>query len=515
MLGVWLAGVAALTLYHLGGWRLARRLPRQGRCVSESVETLARNLCRRLGIGRAVVLLESSAVTVPMVMGWLKPVVLVPASTLTGLSPRQLEAILAHELAHVRRHDYLVNLFQTAVETLLFYQPAVWWVSAQVRRERENCCDDLAVAVCGDRLGYARALADLEGLRAAGPRLAMAADGGSLSDRIRRVVGVPGRSSRRSWAAGLLALALLPVGAAVQLACHRDAAAEKRVQAMPVRAGEGRWTLVRQGEKLRLQVTMGRVFWNRWELVSDYDPSDFTGLATGSGLRFEMRRGPGAFRFRGNFDGQRGQGTMVFVADPVFAKEMGFDAQRDRQRLMELASHDITLDYVRQMAAAGLWPPPARRPPQYGGTPKFVSALTGLGYRDLSVDQLIQLRIHGVTPALVRGLAEAGLEPASVDELVMLQIHGIDVDFAKGLRDAGLRHLTPDQLVQLKIHGIAPEYVRGVVQAGYPKVLPGQLVDLYLHDVNGDFIRKAQSEGHRGLSPRELIDLRVQGKVSN
>ena len=106
-------------------------------------------------------ILESGAVAVPTLVGWVKPVVLLPAAALSGLSPEQLQAILAHELAHVRRHDYLVNLLQSMVETLLFYHPATWWVSAQVRAEREHCCDDLAVEVCGDRLVYVSALAEL------------------------------------------------------------------------------------------------------------------------------------------------------------------------------------------------------------------------------------------------------------------------------------------------------------------------------------------------------------------
>jgi hypothetical protein len=139
-------------------------------------------------------------------------------STLSGLSPWQLDAILAHELAHVRRHDYLVNLLQAAVETLLFYHPAVWWLSNEVRRERESCCDDLAVELCGDRLAYARALAELEGLRLSPPRLALAADGGALMERVRRLVGAPVRRSRRSWLVGLLALALLPAGLALSRA---------------------------------------------------------------------------------------------------------------------------------------------------------------------------------------------------------------------------------------------------------------------------------------------------------
>ena len=92
---------------------------------------------------------------------------LLPMSALAGLSPLQVEAILAHELAHIRRHDYLVNLLQTLLETLLFYHPAVWWLSRQIRIEREHCCDDLAVSLCGDPVVYARALADLEELRGA------------------------------------------------------------------------------------------------------------------------------------------------------------------------------------------------------------------------------------------------------------------------------------------------------------------------------------------------------------
>src|SRR5207245_639661 len=150
---------------------------------------------------------RSALVEVPTLIGCLRPVVLLPASTLAGLSPAQLEALLAHELAHVRRLDYLVNLGQTTAETLLFYHPAVWWVSHRMRVEREHCCDDAAVAVCGDAVGYARALAELEGRRTLAPVLAVAADGGSLWSRVARLVGGPpphlSRSSR--WVAGVFA----------------------------------------------------------------------------------------------------------------------------------------------------------------------------------------------------------------------------------------------------------------------------------------------------------------------
>src|SRR5438132_1108681 len=144
-----------------GCWWVRRLRIRDNEPVDPAwLETL-NELRRRLEISRPVRLLKSALVEVPTVIGWLRPVILLPAASLTGLTPSQLEAILAHELAHVRRLDYVVGAFQCLVETLMFYHPAVWWISRCVREERENCCDDLVVKVCGDRLAYARALATL------------------------------------------------------------------------------------------------------------------------------------------------------------------------------------------------------------------------------------------------------------------------------------------------------------------------------------------------------------------
>jgi hypothetical protein len=177
---------------------------------SEWIERL-NDLRRRFGLSRPVRLLKSALVEVPTVIGWLRPVILLPAASLTGLTPGQLEAILAHELAHVRRFDYLVNAFQCLVETLMFYHPVVWWISRCVREERENCCDDLVIKVCGDRLEYARALATLEEFRAELPQLAFAASGGSLLNRIRRLLGVSDDNQPAS-ARQLGELALLGIG---------------------------------------------------------------------------------------------------------------------------------------------------------------------------------------------------------------------------------------------------------------------------------------------------------------
>src|SRR6185369_7883872 len=200
--------VTVLSLRLIVQWLRARRLATENaQPACEPWLAMARRLSVALSVRHAVRLLESTAVQVPAVVGLVRPVILLPANTLTGLLPGQLEMILAHELAHIRRHDFLVNLLQAAVETLLFYHPAVWWISRQVRIERENCCDDLAVGVCGDPLQYARALTRLEELRGETLALAVSARGGLLLHRIRRVVGGPAPSS--GPVRGVTALALL------------------------------------------------------------------------------------------------------------------------------------------------------------------------------------------------------------------------------------------------------------------------------------------------------------------
>jgi beta-lactamase regulating signal transducer with metallopeptidase domain len=209
----WAAGVFLLTLRVAGGWFSVRRLKASAWPVEESGRERLAALALRLGVARAVRLCQSALVEVPTVVGHLRPLILIPVSALTGLSPRQLEALLAHELAHIRRYDYLVNLLQTAVETLLFYHPAVWWVSRRVRAEREHACDDAAVEGLGDLLLYARSLAQMEHLRrerGETPALALAADGGSLMQRIQRLIRVRTNTHTRSpLAAGALLFAML------------------------------------------------------------------------------------------------------------------------------------------------------------------------------------------------------------------------------------------------------------------------------------------------------------------
>jgi GWxTD domain-containing protein len=177
-------------------------------------------LSAQLRVSRPVTLLESCLAEVPMVIGHFRPVILMPVGLLAGLPAAQVEAILLHELSHVRRCDYLVNLLQRAVEGLLFYHPAVWWISSTIRAEREHCCDDAAVAISGDAHQYAMALAALEQSRYQDREPALAATGGNLMKRIRRLL-YPARPNGASTP--LVAAVILIATAAVAMAAWQSA----------------------------------------------------------------------------------------------------------------------------------------------------------------------------------------------------------------------------------------------------------------------------------------------------
>lgn len=243
--GLWLTGVAGLMAFHLGGYLQVQRLRRRGVRASDGLaRRIFCDLLTKLKISRPVLLLESACVQVPAVIGLLRPVILLPVSALTGLSPPELEAILAHELMHIRRHDYLLNLMQIVIETLLFYHPAVWWVSNRIRQERENCCDDLASALCGDTLVYARALAKMEELRAMPGNIALAASGGVLLKRIQRLLGTeeePTMSPSRSILAVVLVVGLLLGALGWRLAAKAEEQKAPATHPAAAQAGEPRF----------------------------------------------------------------------------------------------------------------------------------------------------------------------------------------------------------------------------------------------------------------------------------
>jgi uncharacterized protein (TIGR03435 family) len=241
LVAIWLTGAIALWIRLIGGWIVAARI--RSKLVRPAPPEWQQSLTRlkgRVGVTRPVRLLISALVQAPAVVGWLRPVVLVPIGALAGLPSEQVEALLTHELAHIRRHDYLVNILQSIAEALLFYHPAVWWVSGHIRTERELCCDDIAVSLSGDAFTYALALAEIESARPAHLNAAMAANGGSLADRIARLLGQSRPVSRTLPGPAVLATAILLVIAAYGM--FAQSADSPRFEVASVKRGS-EWTL--------------------------------------------------------------------------------------------------------------------------------------------------------------------------------------------------------------------------------------------------------------------------------
>ncbi|MFK7846996.1 MAG: M56 family metallopeptidase [Rhodothermales bacterium] len=205
---IWVLGLVFFVLRLTNGLLTVRGLRRRALPLIDasdenaSIAAIFKALQEKMGIENEPILATSDEIKQPLLIGWLKPIVLIPASVLAGLPANQLESILAHELAHVRRHDYLVLLGQSIVETLFFYHPAVWWVSSRMSIEQEYCCDEIAVATVQNKVVYVQALASLETSRL-NKQFSLGANGGRLVDRIRQLVNPRQRTrlqvNRTSW----------------------------------------------------------------------------------------------------------------------------------------------------------------------------------------------------------------------------------------------------------------------------------------------------------------------------
>lgn len=190
---MWMMGIVVLAARQCLAFKTMKQYVQRGTRAAElGVVARARAIAGQMNLTRSFEVLVSSRIDVPSVIGHFKPVILLPVGMMSNLSPSQVETILAHELAHIKRYDYLVNLVQSAIETMLFYHPAVRWVSKEIRREREHCCDDVTLGLGHDAVTYARTLTMLEVGRGGMSEARLAATDGPLLGRIRRILEGPG-----------------------------------------------------------------------------------------------------------------------------------------------------------------------------------------------------------------------------------------------------------------------------------------------------------------------------------
>lgn len=205
----WFIGLMIFSLRFIGGVLNLQRIRSHG-LKELDIEWLyrSRELAKKIGIKNFVFVYESARVKVPVALGYLKPIILLPIGMINGLPYTQVEAIIVHELAHIKRYDFLVNLMQSFIETVFFYHPAIWWISSQVKEERENCCDDLTIEICNDTLAYSKALYNLEHIKENHPELALAASGND-NQLLRRIKRMNGEKSKLSYGGKFASLMFL------------------------------------------------------------------------------------------------------------------------------------------------------------------------------------------------------------------------------------------------------------------------------------------------------------------
>lgn len=316
-------------------------------------------VCRRLEINFAVQLLTSALVEAPTVIGWLRPAVIMPFGRLAGLSTTQIEGLFAHELAHIKRHDYLVNVLQMVMEIMFFYHPLVWWVSKQIRREREYCCDDLALTVSENPLAYAKALSSLEEQRSSMPIAALGADGGSLVLRVRRLLGCNDITPfTRVFAGTSLSIALL----VTVFACA---------------------------------LTQGS-----WAVGSTESKQDMTGYANLSAQDLANLQHYGV--------------TSAF-ANSINAIGLGHASV---EQLVRLNQYGVDPQYAADVKKAGLVDLTLEdviRFHQYGVSPEYVAGMYAMGYRE--PDEILQLQQQGISVLQVNDLHRVGYRALSPTQI--------------------------------------------------------------------------------------------------
>lgn len=206
---VWFSGLLFFSLRFIGSVLYVQRVRTQG--INElDIEWIyrSREIGKRLGFKKFIPVFESIKVKVPLAIGYIKPIILLPLGMINNLPYYQVEALIAHEFAHIKRYDFVINLLQTLVETIFFYHPAVWWISSQIREERENCCDDITVNVCGNSLAYSKALYNLLQIQHNHPELALAASG-NVNQLLRRIKRMNGEKSKFSYGGRFAAFMLI------------------------------------------------------------------------------------------------------------------------------------------------------------------------------------------------------------------------------------------------------------------------------------------------------------------
>jgi beta-lactamase regulating signal transducer with metallopeptidase domain len=541
----WFAGVVLLSLRSAGGillveWlRLRETLP-----VTEEVMEICKSLQERMGLRRAVRYCESLHLDAPAVAGWMRPVVLLPVSALTGLSPAQLEAVMAHELAHIQRYDAFVNLFQVGVETLLFYHPAVWWLGKRIRRERENCCDDAAVALCGSPVTYAHALTRLAESKQA-PQLAMAANRSPLVERIARLLGANRTAESFRGAhlsAGVLCLsAALLAGSALLGSVHyaqaQSPAPAPAVADVTVTEDEeaspgyhGHMPAVPDAKQSPRASAASPAPTPTPAAGADPAPKALASPrpATAMARSFSWSFGMGSsssYAVSSSSSSSASAATSFSQDKPAGAAQSGSDSPKQSyidsinaagltnltvDEIINLKIQGITADYIKSVRDMNIKVDVDTLVGMkvQGVTAEYIKDMRSSTGQSLDADELIGLKVQGVTPEYVQQMHGLGLK-TDADDVIGMKVQGVTPEYIKEMHELGVK-IDADDIIGMKVQGITPEYVKEMRGLGLKVDTADELIGLKVQGVSPDYVKGFHDLGFHP-SADELIGMKVQG----
>jgi beta-lactamase regulating signal transducer with metallopeptidase domain len=508
----WFLGVLLLSLRTAGGLILIERMRRKEiKRVGEELYARCLALQRKMGIEGFIQYCECYRLDAPAVFGWFRPVVLLPVKALTGLTEAQIEAVIAHELAHIRRLDCFVNLFQISTETLLFYHPAVWWVSQRIRAERENCCDDEAIVICGDAVNYARALTLMEEWRTA-PALMMAANRSPLGERVMRLLGWNGAPGRIR-VVGLAGSFVCLVGALLAGNAFLGVAHAAWGSASPGRQEQASSSVIvvtPEAEAAPAKERAGQVA--KPAPAVQPAPKPQPNPASEPQTANDGKK-------QSYMDAMAAAGVKITDVDelislkvqgvtPEYIKGMhDLGLQPSAEELIGMKVQGITPEYVREMRKfdSNVSIEDLIGMKVQGITPEYFLEARKT-YFNLNVEELIGMKVQGITPEYIREFHDLGLQP-SADELIGLKVQGVTPNYVKEMRAAGLKPNT-DELIGMKVQGITPEYVKSMQAVGFKDLDCDELIGAKVQGVTPEFIEKARKHGFQNLTLDKLIALK-------
>ena len=531
---VWLFGVALFSLRSAGGLvLLERERRRRSAVVQDWVLEIGCTLQNSLGLRRAVRYCQSAVLEAPAVIGWFRPIVFLPASTLTGLSEEQLQLVIAHELAHIRRLDAFVNVFQVCVETLLFYHPAVWWLNRRIRRDREHCCDETAVALCGNAVAYARALTLMEQWRSA-PVLAMAGNRGPLAERIRHLLGLsPDREDGRKVGFGgsvlFLVTALIagnfllgiaypkPIaytgsGPIPRLLQSPEGEPQPATQSAPTQAPAAKPSAGQNPQPAEHPMSaQSYIEGMRSAGLTDLSADDLVGLKV-QNVTPEYVRALHDLGLHPDADGLIGMKVQGVTAEYVKQlRALGFNPDVDQ--IVGMKVQGVTADYVEGLKAVGIQADADQIVglKVQGVTPEYVRELQANGLK-FNADEVVGLKVQGVTAAYVKGLEDLGLKP-STDDVIGMKVQGVTPQYIRDIRQLGLSP-NADEIIGMKVQGVTADYIKALESAGFkPDV--DEVIGAKVQGITPEFIDIARKHGFRNLTIDKLIQLKNLGILDN